>query len=348
VIWRAGLTAAIVCATGLAVPAAAEPSLADVFARVDPSVVEIHTTQTAPTGQGQTRWVTGRSLGSGFLISGDGKIMTAAHVVQTADAIEVQYVDGQVSAATILASDPAADVALIVAEQVPEGIEPLVLADSDAVRVGEQVFVIGAPLGVSHTLTVGYISARRANDKVLSGLMPVDLLQTDAAINTGNSGGPMFNMRGEVIGVVSRIISRTGGSEGLGFVVTSNLAREVVLERPTMWSGLEGQVLSGELAQAFNVPQAAGVLVQRVATGSPASLLGLRPGTIQAQVGDTVMLIGGDIILEVQGIAVGDPEDELRIREALEALGADDVLEVTVLRAGQRLTLRKMGYLLAR
>ncbi|MCP4902152.1 MAG: trypsin-like serine protease [bacterium] len=321
-------------------------TISELFEQVNPSVVEIMTTQNelAPTGGAQ--WVKQGGLGSGVLISAKGDIMTAAHVVQTAEQVEVRWLSGAVSAARIIASDPMSDVALLRAEEVPDDARIAVLGNSDLAKVGDQVFVIGAPLGIRHTLTVGYVSARRIPQTVYSGLDEVELLQTDAAINKGNSGGPMFNLQGEVIGIVSHIISQSGGSEGLGFVITSNLARTVLLDERTMWSGMEAYVLQGAFAQALNLPQPEGLLVQRVASGSPASTLGLKPGTFRAVIEGQTILLGGDVLLEIGGFQIGASGSDKKIDEYLRNLGPDQLLVVTVLRGGERITLRKVGYLL--
>jgi S1-C subfamily serine protease len=164
-----------------------------------------------------------------------------------------------------------------------------------------------------------------------------EFFQTDAAINEGNSGGPMFNMHGEVIGIVSHIVSRSGGFEGLGFVVTSNLARKLLLERSPFWSGMEGFLLSGEMAKIFNVPQPAGLLVQRIAPHSPASQLGLRPGTLAAVIEGEPLVVGGDIILEVQGVPfIPDGSSYTVIRERLTSLKPGDKITVLVLRDGRK------------
>ena len=115
-------------------------------------------------------------------------------------------------------------------ERRPTGAKPAPLGDSDRAEVGDQIFIVGAPLGISYSLTVGYISARRETDDLFGGFLPTEQFQTDAAINEGNSGGPMFNMKGEVIGIVSYIISQSGGFEGLGFVITSNMAKRLLLD----------------------------------------------------------------------------------------------------------------------
>ena len=209
------------------------------------------------------------------------------------------------------------------------------VGNSDNTEVGEQIFIVGAPLGISHTLTVGHISARRTPTQLFGGFEKVELLQTDAAINQGNSGGPMFNMRGEVIGVVSHILSTSGGFQGVGFVITSNLAMRVLLDEPTAWTGLDGVLVEGPLARALNLPQSAGILVEAVAAGSPASALGVRAGTLKSNIAGQVLTLGGDIILSIHGIRIGDTDFHKRIRQRGKALGELDRVEVTVLRDGE-------------
>jgi len=327
----------------LAIGSAEEaPELSDLFRAVDPSVVEITTVQQVVTDQGPARRVAAGSQGSGFLISSDGRIMTAAHVIQVADTITVKFVDGSEAPARVLASDPSSDVALIQAESVPAGVTPAQLGDSDAAAVGDQIFVIGAPYGIAHSLSVGHISARRAPNHLFGGFEKVELLQTDAAINQGNSGGPMFNMRGEVIGIVSHIFSTSGGFQGLGFVITSNLAMKVLIDDPTSWTGLHGRVIEGPLAAALNLPQSAGIVVEAVAAGSPASALGLRAGDLKAMIAGQDLTLGGDIILAVHGVRIGEPGAYEKIAARRKALGADDQFEVSILRSGNVIKLSKM------
>jgi len=315
-----------------AAPAQAQ-SVGQVFRRVAPSVVVIRTKEKEVAAQGQVSSVAG--VGSGVLISADGKVLTAAHVVQTADEITVKFLSGEEIPARVMASEPEADVSLLQLERPPPRPVVARLGDSDKVEVGDQVFIVGVPYGIGHTLTVGHISARHKPSTVYSGMSLAEFFQTDAAINQGNSGGPMFSITGEVIGVVSHIISKSGGFEGLGFVVTINMARRLVLERRSFWSGMSGQVLSGELAKVFNLPQPIGVLVQRIAAGSPAAVIGLRPGTIPATIEGKSFLVGGDIILQVQGIRIEEPSSYQRIQEALMRLRPGSQVGITVLREGR-------------
>jgi S1-C subfamily serine protease len=334
------ITACLLLAMSAGVSAAETP-LAELFERVDPGVVEIATIQEDISDEGPTKRTRSGGLGSGFLISDDGLIMTASHVVQLAEDVAVRWVTGDVSKAKIVSTNPTADVAIIRAESVPESITPLVLADSDTVRVGDQVFIIGAPMTYAHSLTVGHVSARRAPKDLFGGIEPVELLQTDAAINEGNSGGPMFNMDGEVIGVVSHILSKSGGSQGLGFVVTSNMARAEMLDKKPFWSGMDGYQIAEGWAPIFNLPQNAGILVERVAAGSAADRIGLKPGTHRATIEGQKLTVGGDIILAMQGIPVGSENFRGKVEKATETLGEDDLLELKVLRAGQVISLTK-------
>jgi S1-C subfamily serine protease len=315
-------------------------SLKDVFERVNPSVVMILTTERSYSRVEPGEQVTSKGLGSGVVISKDGLVMTAAHVVQVADEVVVEFLGGYRIGAKVIGSAARADVALLQLDDVPQNVVPVGLGDADKVSVGEEVFVVGAPYGVSHTLTVGHISGRRKPQTFCDQMVAVEFLQTDAAINKGNSGGPMFSMDGEVIGIVSRFLSQSGGFEGLGFAISINTARALLLEQRSFWTGLEVYVVSGVLAKALNVPQEAGLLVQRVADDSPGYHLGLRAGDIPVRIGREELLIGGDILLEVQGIPIStDPAKMCQIRDTMTGLIPGDRIDVKVLREGHILNL---------
>lgn len=327
---------ALLVLSGSSLRAEAE-SLGHVFKRVSKSVVIVLTEERVlEPDKGRGRRVAVQGLASGVLISADGKVLTAAHVVQAAHRVAIEFISGDVVDAKVVASDPPADVALLQLERVPADAVVAKLGDSDQVQVADQIFVVGAPYGFSHTLTVGYISARRQPATGSEELALAELFQTDAAVNEGNSGGPMFNMNGEVIGIVSHILTQSGGFEGMGFAVTTNTARLLLLEQPAFWSGLQGYTLSAELAALLNVPQAAGVLVMQVAEGSPAGRLGLRAGTTPAQVGEARLILGGDIILEVMGIQMhADIKNYQRVRERLRQIKPGEQITVKILRGGR-------------
>jgi S1-C subfamily serine protease len=244
----------------------------------------------------------------------------------------------------VVASEPSADLALIQTERRPSMAQVAPLGDSDRVEVGEQIFVVGAPFGISHSLTVGHISARRQENSMLGAAVRTELLQTDAAINQGNSGGPMFNERGEVVGIVSYILSHSGGFEGLGFVVTSNMARRLLLEEPTVWGGVQSRVLEGDLARLFNVPQPVALLVEKVAANSPAQKLGLKGGVVKLGIANQEMIAGGDIILDAFGVSLDEQDAFVKIRERMRALKPGDTWVIRVLRGGEILELKaKVG-----
>lgn len=322
----------VVCALALDVGRVDAQSVGDVFKKVAPSVVVVRARGRDVTAEGQSRFV---ETGSGVLVSKDGKVMTAAHVVHAMDEIAVQFLGGETVTARVITSEPDADLSLLQLERVPPGSAVAPMADSDTVEVGDPVIVVGAPYGLSHSLSVGHISARWAPNTVYRAMPLAEFFQTDAVINTGNSGGPMFTMKGEVIGIVSHNISRSGGSEGLGFVVTLNTAKRLLFQRRSFWSGLEGLMLSEELANLLNVPpKTTGYIVKTVVKDSPADQLGLRGGNQMVTISGEEVPLGGDIILEVQGIPMGR-QTVGKIRDALSALSSGRPFKVTVLRAGQ-------------
>jgi S1-C subfamily serine protease len=325
--------------------------LRDAFRNVSQAVVIVRTkrVEVAPSGDEPMAIVDG--LGSGVLISNDGKILTAAHVVQTADVASVEFLDGQEIPARVVGSDVQSDLALLQLKEMPKDVAPATLGDSDKVEVGDQVFVIGAPYGISQTLSVGHLSGRHRLNSNNESATSLEFLQTDAAINTGNSGGPMFDMQGNVIGIVSSIMSHSGGSEGLAFATAANTAKRLLLDQKPFWSGIDGLVVTGTLAKALNLPQAAGVLVQRIGDGSIGSRLGINPGTLRVTILGTDILLGGDVILGVNNIGVIDPRSAQslgsftsdvnyeRIYNSVVALKPGDPLVVTVLREGKVLKL---------
>lgn len=316
----------------------------EAFRRVKDSVVVIHTTgkEAAPQLRmtGQTGLVGFEALGSGVLISADGKILTAAHVVQTADTVAVEFSSEEMISAKVVSSASFADVALLQLERMPTRFTVAALGDSNKMETGDQIFVVGAPLGLSHSLSVGYIGAKRPSRVRMGSFRNAEFIQTDAAINTGNSGGPMFNTQGEIVGIVSNILSRSGGFEGIGFVASSNIARELLLEQKSFWTGMEGILLEGDAAAVLNLPQPAGFLVQKVAANSPSDRLGILGGTIRAVIQGQEVILGGDIILAINDIPM-TPGDESfdRIFANISRLKKGDKMTSKILRAGKILEL---------
>jgi len=307
-------------------------NLNELFSKVNPSVVVIRAKGRDVTTRGVGTF---SETGSGVLVSADGHVMTAAHVVHSMDEITVEFLGGERVSAHVVSSEPAADLSLLQLTRVPAGAKVAPLGDSDKVRVGEQVAVVGAPYGLSYSLSVGWISAKRPPNTVYKALPLAEFFQTNATINTGNSGGPMFNMAGEVIGIVSHIISKSGGNEGLGFVVTMKTARQILIERKSVWGGLEGTLLTGELAEIFNVPGGAGYLVKTVAKDSPAWHAGVLGGDRVATINGQDIVVHGDIILDMDGIRIDSIDDLPRVREKMATMKSGTPLKITVLRAGK-------------
>ncbi len=315
----------------LGVPAQAQ-SLVEVFRKANPSVVVIRARGRDVGAGGVTRF---SETGSGVLVSADGRVMTAAHVVNAMDEITVEAIGGERVSAKVVSSEPAADLSLLQLERVPASMQVAKLGDSSTVRVGDQVIVIGAPYGLAHSMSAGWISARWPPNTVYKSMPLAEFFQTTATINTGNSGGPMFSMAGEAIGIVSHNISKSGGSEGLGFVVTINTARKLLLEKQSFWSGIDGTMLTGELAAIFNVPEPPAFLVKTVAKGSSAWDMGLLGGDKIATIGGQQIAVGGDIIVSVDGIHVGSDDNLERIQHRLAGTPAGTPFKMKVLRAGK-------------
>lgn len=286
--------------------------LRDSFRRVKTSVVVVHTSDPRPTNSSRPGEVEDSGLGSGVLISADGKVLTAAHVVEGEDRLVVEFANDEWVPAKVVGSSASADVALLQCDRVPKGATPAKLGDSDKADTGDDIFIVGAPYGLSYTLTVGRISARRP-DRTRSGIMSsVEFLQTDATVNPGNSGSPVFNKDGEVIGIVSSIVSDSGEFQGVGFAATVNSARAQLLDGNDKHAGIEGLLVVGALARALNIPQPAGFLVTTVAKGSLAERLGLKGGELAAVIDTKEVLLGGDVILELDGTVVDGNRETYR------------------------------------
>ena len=321
---------------GFLAPLAESQTPGEVFRKVAPSVVVIRAKGRDITASGQSRFT---ETGSGVLISPDGKVMTAAHVVHAMDEISVEFLGGETVKARVVASEQAADLSLLQLERVPAGAKSSPLANSDNLQVGDPVIIVGAPYGLSYSLSSGLISARWKPNTVYKTMPLAEFFQTTATINTGNSGGPMFAMNGEVIGIVSHNISKSGGSEGLGFVVTINTAKKLLLERKSFWAGLEGQLLSDAEADLLNLPPGTtGYIIKTVAKDSPADQLGLRGATMLVNLGGGEVPLGGDILLTVDGVKA-EAANLARIRDQFSAKSSGTPFKVTVLRAGRVLEL---------
>ena len=261
------------------------------------------------------------SLGSGFVIDKDGYIVTNYHVIESARQIEVNFSGDDRVQATIVGVDPSTDLALLKINAQARALTPLPLGDSDAVRVGDAVVAIGNPLGLERTVTAGIVSALQREITAPNGYTIDKVIQTDAGINQGNSGGPLLNARGEVIGVNSQIEpGNTGtGNPVIGFAVPSATLREVVSqirERGKVehaYLGVFTQPIDEVLARTYRLPVERGVIVAEVVPGSPADEAGLKDGDRQVIFGGTSYVLGGDIVTAADGEQVASPDDLRRL-----------------------------------
>src|SRR5260370_27578937 len=253
-----------------------------------------------------------RALGSGFLISTDGRILTNNHVISGSSKIEVRFSDGSRYTAKVLVADRADDLAVIQIE--PKKKVPfLKLGDSDGLQVGQKVLAIGNPYGFSGTLTTGVVSSLgreiRNENSTLEGLV-----QTDAAINEGNSGGPLLDSQGNVIGINTAILAPTGGNIGIGFAMPINRAKAMLDDfragksfgRPRF--GASTVYIAGDLAAELKLPQSGGLLIQEIGRGSAAEMAGLHGYRDVVLVGNERLGIGGDLITAIDGKAVTEPD----------------------------------------
>ena len=304
-----------------------------VFEKVDPAVVTVHVGVRRLEGNEQAyRLMVGVGTGAGVLLHESGFVATAAHVVEDAESIELEFKDGSKTDAHVVTLSRTEDLALLKADRVPKGTAAPPLADSDKVRVGQLVFAVGTPQNYPHTLSSGVISSVRNEPN--KGLTPGHVLQTDAALNPGNSGGPLFNEKGEVVGIASYIFSKSGGSEGLGFAIPSNVVRRRLFDRPLPYLGLTLRILPPPITELFNWPYPGAILVENVKAGSPAAKAGLRGGLVEAVVGESRVRLGGDLIVKV------GPHDAWKTEEIggyLAGLKAGDAIEYRVMRKGELL-----------
>ena len=324
-------------ATPAAVYSQEQETLAQLYKRLNTSVVVLKMVSTIEeeqksAGELSVATVSSREVGSGVLIE-EQLILTAAHVVHGADQLKVVFFDGVEITAKVISSDISADLSLVQLDKKHPSFKPAVMGDSDQMKIGDPVFIIGAPYNISYTLTRGIISGRHL-EGYDSDFTKSEFFQTDASLNPGNSGGPMFNMRGEVIGITSFIKSNSGGSEGLGFVVTINSVKKNILDKPHFYSGMTHHFLESGLAKALNIPQERGLLVQHVVKDSFAGRVGLKGGAIKITYHKQSVIIGGDVILKIDGIPLNNRENYDKINKNLLDIGSK-AHSMTILRDGK-------------
>jgi len=293
-------------------------SVAELYEKKSPSVVMISALTINPYRMEDR---VQESLGSGFFIDTNGMIMTNSHVVFGAQILTVTVDDGTTLPAKLIGADPIYDLAIVQIPKPDKGRLPvLTFGDSERVRPGDDVIAIGNPLGLDQTVTRGIISGLNRILPERPLLLSHKMLQTDTAINPGNSGGPLLNRCGEVIGINSQII---GGAQSIGFAIPSNLAKTTIPQliekgrviRP--WLGFDGQILEQDVRQLFNLPMTDGLLVEAVEPGSPADQAGIQGGHTPVRVGPRSFILGGDIVISLNGISLADPKNVEKIFESL-------------------------------
>jgi putative serine protease PepD len=278
--------------------------------------------------------------GSGFIIDPRGYILTNFHVVQEAQSIEVVLGDQSKYAAKYIGADPRNDVALIKIEPKGKPLTALTLGDSSSLQVGQKVLAIGNPFGFQSTLTTGVVSALGRTVQTSQTTFIDEAIQTDAAINRGNSGGPLINSHGEVIGINSAIFTPTGTTAGIGFAIPINTAKSIATDLITdgrvhrAFLGVETLPIGGWLSEALDLPVQEGLLVETVTRGGPAAAAGIRGGDRLVQAGMRRIHIGGDVITAIEGQKIAGQID---VNVVLNHKRPGDVVTVTVYRGAKKI-----------
>ena len=309
-------------------------SVNEIYERSKSAVVQIDSTSVVRSSEDDPFSPSGaeEALGSGFVVDKAGHIVTNFHVVDGASSVNVSFSNRDRVRARIVGTDPSTDLAVLKIEARSRALTPLEFGDSEAVQVGDPVVAIGNPFGLNRTVTAGIVSALARPLAAPNAVQIEGVIQTDAALNRGNSGGPLLNARGEVIGVNTAIATGDdveGGNVGIGFAVPANTVKDVTgqiidrgkVERP--WLGIAVLTIDEKLAKLFRLPVDHGLIVQRVVPGSAAADAGLAAGTTPVVVAGESYMIGGDVIVGIDGreaSTFADLQDAVRAREPGERL----------------------------
>lgn len=310
-----------------------QQTAAAIYAQASPAVVYIHAISINPYRQTER---VEHSVGSGFIIDSEGIVLTNSHVAFGQQSLTVKLDDGTVLPARLLGADPIFDIAVLQIPKPKNGKLPILKpGDSDQLKVGEEVLALGNPLGLDQSLTRGIVSATNRVLPPTFFALQEPLIQVDTPINHGNSGGPLLNHCGEVVGITTAVIS---DAQNIGLVIPINLVKAVVPEllknghlvRP--WLGFHGQFIDDNLKDFLRMPLRTGFLVEVVEPGSPAAQANLQGGELEMTVGGSEFLLGGDIILALNGKKFDTPDN---ITTALNDLKVGDEVTLTVFREGK-------------
>src|SRR5436190_5756473 len=333
----------------------ARESINEIYRASAPGVVHIETTLRVQQSNAffgnpfGTTTQTERALGSGFVLDRAGHIVTNYHVVHGATAIQVSFSNNERYRAKLVGSDPSTDIAVLKVNVQSSALKALPLGDSVAVRVGDQVIAIGNPFGLDRSVTAGIVSAVQRRIEAPNDLSIAHVIQTDAALNHGNSGGPLLDAQGEVVGVNAQI--ETGGvsqgNVGIGFAIPINTVKDVVAQLikhgkvEHAFLGIEGKTLTPQIAHLFHLPVTSGVLVATVRPGTGAAQAGLKAATDQVTVQGESWPAGGDVIVKVDGEPIATVE---HLVDVIAAKKPGDKIDVEVVRGTSHKTLTvKLG-----
>jgi S1-C subfamily serine protease len=333
-------------------------SINAIYRRAAPGVVQVTSTSVVKLDNnpffeipGFPQQETQRALGSGFVIDKAGHIVTNYHVIAGAKSVEVSFSNHDSMKARIVGKDPGTDLAVLKVDARSRALTPLTLGNSDAVRVGDAVVAIGNPFGLDRSVTAGIVSALQRSIQAPNSYAIDHVIQTDAAINHGNSGGPLLNAEGKVVGVNAQIETGSndgsGGNVGIGFAIPINTVRTVVAQLLKNGSvehaslGVWGVAITPDIANIFHFPVSHGVLVATVKAGSGAAKAGLRGGTTQVVVAGETWPIGGDLIVKADGETIASLE---RLHDVIATKKPGDTLPLQIYRGTKKMTVdAKLG-----
>ncbi len=326
-------------------------SIHDVYTRDAPGVVQVTTTSVVQTpanplfGNPFPTQQTQQALGSGFVLDKAGHIVTNYHVVAGAQSVRVSFSNNESMKARVVGKDPSTDIAVLQVKASSQALTPLPLGNSDDVRVGDSVIAIGNPFGLDRTVTAGIVSALQRQITAPNQYAIDHIIQTDAPVNHGNSGGPLINAQAKVIGVNSQLQpgATTSDNLGIAFAIPINTVKAVVAQLirtgrvAHAFLGINVHGITPEVAKVFRLPVTHGLLVESVQPGSAAAKAGLKPGTTQVTVAGESYQLGGDVIVQADGVRVASVA---RLRDLIAGKRPGDTLELVVYRGSKKLTIR--------